>query len=56
MHTHMAFAAWLDKPKLLHDLVCSKLLPPAVHQRLGSDLILHQALRPQANGAVLTDW
>lgn len=53
---HVTFAAWLDKPKFLHDLVCPKLLPPAVHQRLGSDLVLHQALRPQADGAVLTDW
>lgn len=52
----MAFAAWLDKPKLLHDLVGPELLPPAVHQRLGLDLILHQALRPQADGTVLTDW
>lgn len=51
----MAFAAWLDEPKLLRDLVCPELLPLAVHQRLGSDLILHQALSSQADGAVLAD-
>lgn len=51
----MAFAAWLDEPKFLRDLVCPELLPLAVHQRLGSDLILHQALSSQADGAVLAD-
>lgn len=51
----MAFAAWLDEPKLLRDLVCPELLPLPVHQRLGSDLILHQALSSQADGAVLAE-
>lgn len=51
----MAFAAWLDEPKLLRDLVCPELLPSATHHRLGSDLVLHQALGPQADGAVLAD-
>lgn len=51
----MAFAGWLDEPKLLGDLVGPELLPFAVHQGLGSDLVLHQALRSQANGAVLIE-
>lgn len=51
----MAFAGWFDKPKLLGDLVGPELLPLAVHQGLGSDLVLHQALRSQADGAVLTE-
>ena len=51
----MAFTGWLDEPKLLGDLVGPELLPLAIHQGLGSDLILYQALRSQANGAVLTE-
>lgn len=51
----MAFAAGFDEPKLLCDLVCPELLPLAIHQRLGSDLILHQALSSQADGTVFTD-
>lgn len=53
--THMAFAGWLGQPKFLCDLVRPELLPLAVHQGLGSDLVRHQALCPQADGAVLTD-
>lgn len=49
----MAFAGRLGEPKLLGDLVGPELLPLAVHQGLGSDLVLHQALRPQADGTVL---
>ena len=51
----MAFAGRLDQPKLLLDLVRRELLPLAVHQGLGSDLVRHQALCSQADGAVLTD-
>lgn len=54
-NTHVAFAGWLDQPKLLHDLACPELLPLAVHQGLGSDLVLHQAFCSQANGAMLAD-
>lgn len=53
--THVAFTGWLDKPELLGDLIGPELLPLAVHQGLGSDLVLHQALRSQANRAMLTD-
>lgn len=53
--THVAFAGRLDQPKLLLDLVRRELLPLAVHQGLGSDLVRHQALCSQADGAVLID-
>lgn len=55
MNTCMTFAGWLGQPKLLHDLVCPELLPLAVNQGLGSDLILHQACRSQADRLVLVD-
>lgn len=55
MNAYMAFAVWLDEPKLLCDLVGLELLPPAIHQGLGSDLIIHQALCSQADCAALTD-
>lgn len=51
----MAFAGWLDQPELLRDLVCPELLPLAVHQGLGSDLVRHQAFCSQADGSVLID-
>lgn len=55
VNAYMTFAVRLDESKLLYNLVGLELLPPAVHQGLGSDLILHQALCSQADGAALRD-
>lgn len=54
-NTHVAPAGQLDQPKLLHDFVCPELLPPAAHQGLRRDLVLDQALRPQADETVLAE-
>lgn len=51
--TDTALAGWLDEPELLCDLARPELLPPAVHQGLGSDLVCHQAFCSQANGPLL---
>ena len=53
--THVAFAGWLDQPELLCDMVRPELLPFAIHQGLGSDLVGHQAFCSQADGSVLID-
>lgn len=51
----MAFAGRLDQPKLLRDLVCPELLPPAAHQGLRGDRVLDQAFGPQADETVLAE-